>query len=399
VAGEQRPALVVGLDRIGLALARGLGRTGVPVVGITWRNDVGARSRYLRELNRVPAASREDALVELLERLTAEGRPVVFVDSDESIETLHRRWSDVARLTDVTFPDDPDLMRRLQRKELLAETARKVDVPVPGTIFASEEQAIRAAGLTPPLLVKPVAGKGFETLFRRKAFVADDVDSAVQAVGRAREAGFETIVQELVPDAHDRIYSLLTYIGKSGRPVASLTGRKVRQLPIHLGSSTVFHVAWHPRVHALGLRLLEAVGYHGFAHVELVDDPRDGELKLIEINTRAPVWLSAATTPSFNIARAAYDDVTGGPSGQERLLTREATWVDLPRDLVQAAQHRDLRPDRFAQPYLRRRRARAVWAFDDPAPGLTQLNQVGRRLLDGATATIRTWHRRAESAR
>ena len=67
----------------------------------------------------------------------------------------------------------------------------------------------------------------------------------------------------------------------------------MRQGPPGFGASTVFAVEPDDEVLEAGQRLLGSVGYRGFAHVELVRDPRDGALKVLEVNTRLPVWAGA----------------------------------------------------------------------------------------------------------
>ena len=88
--------------------------------------------------------------------------------------------------------------------------------------------------------------------------VAQTADELVAQWKRAKERGFDTVVQELVPDSEDGIWSLFAYLGRSGRPLATATGVKVRQGPLHFGTSAVFRTTPQPRVRELGLRLLES---------------------------------------------------------------------------------------------------------------------------------------------
>src|SRR5712691_6690747 len=255
-----RPA-VVGLLHAGLAFARSLGRAGIPVDGIGLaRHEFGLRSRYLR---RRAVAADDDGVLRALEVAAAGGRPVLFPERDENVEVVLRRWDDVRALADVSLPDDPDVVRRLRRKDLLPEVAAEAGIDTPGTVRAESAEAVRNAGLRPPLLLKPLEGQEFALSFGEKAFVARDLDEAVAAWKRARERGYDTIVQELVPDSHEQVFSLFTYIGRDGEPLASVVGRKVRQGPLRLGTSAVFASEHHPDVHELGLRLLRSAGYRG----------------------------------------------------------------------------------------------------------------------------------------
>ena len=239
-----RPAVVFGLLHAGLAIVRGLGRAGTPVTGIAWRgNEFALSSRYVGErvlLGDNGLRSPGDALLDTLHRIADGGRVVLFPERDENVELVLDRWDEVREVADVPLPADPDVARRLRRKEILVLEAEKAGVPAPRTVLASDEKAIGAAALQPPFLVKPAEGQEFAATFGEKAVVAQSLDDAVAAWLRAREHGFDTIVQELVPDATDHIYSLFTYVGRSGDRSGASRRRKVRLSPIDFGTSAVF---------------------------------------------------------------------------------------------------------------------------------------------------------------
>jgi predicted ATP-grasp superfamily ATP-dependent carboligase len=310
-------------------------------------------------------------------------RPVLFPERDENVEAVLNRWDEVRELADVPLPDDPEATLRLRRKDVLPQVAAAAGVNSPKTVRAESPEQIRAAGLRPPLLLKAVEGQEFALTFGEKAFVAADLDEAVAAWKRAKDKGFETIVQELIPDSHEHVWSLFTYVGRDGEPRASVVGRKVRQGPLRLGTSAVFASAHDPEVHELGHRLLRAAGYTGLAHVELVRDPRDDELKLLEVNTRPPIWAGIAMGPELGMARIAYDDLTGADTGPERTLADDVTWLYLAKDVwvsAQMARRRELHPREFLRHYVRRKKVRAVFAADDPRPALASLGYLRSRV-------------------
>jgi D-aspartate ligase len=377
-----RPAVVFGLLHAGLALVRSLGREGIPVEGIALnRYDFGLRSRYLR---RRTLAAGDDDVLEALRHAAAGGeRPVLFLERDENVETVLRRWDDVRALADVPLPDDPEAVRRLRRKDLLPEVAADAGVASPYTVRAESPEAIRDAHLKPPLLLKPLEGQSFALAFGEKAFLAHSVDEAVAGWKRANERGFETVIQELIPDSHEQVYSLFTYVGREGRPLASVVGRKIRQGPLRFGTSAVFASGHDEEVHELGQRLLASVDYRGLAHVELVRDPRDGLLKVIEVNTRPPVWAGIATGPELRIGRVAYDDLCGRPLAGEQTMTESLTWIYLAKDVwvsAQMARNRELPAREFLRHYLSRKKVRATFAVDDPAPAVASLGYLRSRV-------------------
>ncbi len=375
----KRPAVVFGLLHAGLALSRSLGRVGVPVHGLALsRQDFGLRSRYLQTRRVVTG---DDEVLAALRSLP--DRPVLFPERDDNVAFVLRNWEAVRELAEMPLPDDPEAIRRLRRKERLPEEAAAVGVAAPATFHATDAEAIRRAGLRAPFLVKPVEGQEFAFAFGEKAVVAADADAAVVAWQRAHDHGFETIVQELIPDSHEAVFSLLTYIGREGEPLAVVTGRKVRQGPLRFGTSAVFESGAVPDAEEHGLRLLQHVGYRGFAHVEFARDPRDGELKLLEVNTRLPVWAGIAIGRELDIARIAYDDLTGKTVAPAPRLRDGITWVYLAKDVwvaAQLARRRELRPREFLSHYLRRDKVRSIFAADDPMPAIASVAYLRSRV-------------------
>jgi D-aspartate ligase len=158
---------------------------------------------------------------------------------------------------------------------------------------------------------------------------------------------------------------------------------KVRQGPIHFGTSAVFRKSPQPRVREIGLRLLTSARYKGFAQVEFAYDRRDDDYKLLEVNTRVPMWAGVAMSRYFDMARIAYDDLCGKPEPEPVDLQQELWWAFLAKDLsvsLQMARERDLSPRAFVAPYLQRHKVRGVLAADDPLPALGVLGYARSKL-------------------
>jgi len=369
---SDRPVVVLGLLWAGLAVARSLGRSGVPVVGIAYQaTDFGVRSRHL--WRRAVAAGSEEVLLRELREAGRRGRPILVPERDESVQLVLSRWDDVRELADVPLPDDAEIVHRLRRKDLLRAEAERAAVPLPATIAPTAEEDVLGSDLRPPYLIKPVTGQEFAYRFGEKLWVADSAEAAAAAWGRARSHGFDTVVQELIPGSQEKIYSLFTYIGREGEPLASVVGRKLRQGPLRFGTSAVFLVDFDERVLELGLRLLQTAGYRGFAQVEMAHDARDDTFRLLEVNTRLPMWAGVAINRWFDLARIAYDDLCGLPPQAHRVFRDEVTWLYLAKDAWVGAQmlkRRELGVGGFLRPYLRRKKVRSVLSADDPMPAL-----------------------------
>jgi predicted ATP-grasp superfamily ATP-dependent carboligase len=346
-------------------------------------HEFGVRSRYLREVGR---ATGDAGVLKALRAAAAASdgeKPVLLPERDDHVELILRNWDEVSDLYELPLPADPEIARRLRHKATLPQEAERAGLAAPRTVEADSIETLRSLDLRPPFLLKPVEGQHFAGSFGEKVLVAETVDELVAAWKRARERGFDTVVQELVPDSEDRIWSLFAYIGRRGRPLATATGVKVRQGPLHFGTSAVFRTTPQPRVRELGLRLLQTSGYQGFAQVEFAHDRRDDEFKLLEVNTRVPMWAGVAMTPRFDMARIAYDDLTGRPEPEPADLKEELWWSFLAKDLavsLQMARERELSPRAFLRPYVQGKKVRGVLAADDPLPALGVLAYARSKL-------------------
>jgi predicted ATP-grasp superfamily ATP-dependent carboligase len=360
----------MGLQPAGLALARSLGRRGVHVTGISFeRADFGLASRYVRT-RRLILDGDDGAVLESI-RAAASQEPVVLVpERDAHVDFVLRHWDDLRELAAIPLPDDRAATAALRDKNGLAEVAEKAGVAVPRTVAVESEDDLGGGPLPYPYLLKPLESERYAAAFSEKVVVVENAEQAVAAWRRAQGAGFELFAQDFVPGSTDRILSLFVYIGRSGSPLASVVGRKVRQGPPGFGASTIFAVEFDEEVLDVGLRLLSSVDYRGFAHVELVRDPRDRELKLLEVNTRLPVWGGVAMSRYYDLGPVAYADLCGEQADPLPPFHRDVTWTYLAKDLVtltRLARRRRLDLRRVAPPYLGDH-VPAVRARDDFAP-------------------------------
>jgi predicted ATP-grasp superfamily ATP-dependent carboligase len=367
----------------------------VPVHGMAFHHsDFGLSSRYLRSRHMVveePLEARDALALQILRRIArtdtsgtggrAAGRIVLIPERDDHVAFVLRNQAELAGFADFPLPPDPDVTCSLRRKERLVEVAAAAGVPAPATVHAHDEQAIRTSGLRAPFLLKPVEGQDFALHFGEKVMVAQTMDEAVEKWRLATDAGFETLVQEFIPDSSDRIWSLLTYISTDGRPLGCVVGRKIRQGPLKFGTSAYFAVDHDDRVLDFGLRLLLHAGYRGIAHVEMAHDARDDTFKLLEVNTRPPVWFGLAVNDRFDMACLAYADLTGQVPVSCRLFKDDLAWAYLAKDVYvtyQMARNGEVKLGDVLRDY-RKPKVRAVFALDDPRPGLSSLRYLASR--------------------
>ncbi len=128
-------ALVMNMHITGLAVARSLGRQGVPVVGLDdERGGLGQSSRHLAGLGLVPSPTDDEALAEHLLALgpSFASRPVLIPTNDDWVLALARHRG---RLEEhYRYPFAPyDVVRRALSKTDLYRACEQLGVAIPRT--------------------------------------------------------------------------------------------------------------------------------------------------------------------------------------------------------------------------------------------------------------------------
>jgi predicted ATP-grasp superfamily ATP-dependent carboligase len=189
------------------------------------------------------------------------------------------------------------------------------------------------------VVLKPRDAPEFRRRFRTQVLEAADPEALRAAWARA--APYEPQVSEVIPGGDDRLWTLGSYRDAQGRPLASFTGRKLRQWPPRFGTARAAEAHWDPGLAARGHRLLDALGFHGISQVEVKRDPRDGRDHLMEVNARSWLWISLATAVGVNLPHACYLDALGRGEARPDGHRGGWRWALLAKHLV--ASRREIR--------------------------------------------------------
>ena len=307
------PALVFNCHITGLAVARSLGPHGVPVIALDKdERGFGLRSRHVAVRGRLPSPlDDEDAFVARLLEIGAllDQRGVLFPANDEWVLGLGRHRARLEEYYDIPFADEATVERILDKKSLYA-AAGALDIPAPRTWDLAEHDAARLAReVAYPCILKPREQRSFTERFGVKVI---EIPDAAEFVDWARRtAGHGMLAQEIVPVTPDGFHSLCAYVAPGGAALGAFVGRKVEQYPAGFGTGCLVESAALPLLVERGARVLRALGYHGIAEVEFLYDPRDGEHKLLDVNTRVWKWIGLPIAAGVDLPWLAYATTIG----------------------------------------------------------------------------------------
>lgn len=374
----------------GLAVIRSLGERGVPVVLIRCqRRDIGHASRHVSAVYDSPAPEEdEQRFLTVLDAVAAAWPGAVLMPASDEATTVvarHRARLDEAGYL-VAAPAE-QTVTTLVDKAATDALARRAGVPAPVTLVPGSVDELEGYGALAsfPAIVKPRYSHRYAAVFGRKWTRVDDLDAAVAEYRRATTAGFDILLQELIPgdEACGVVYNSYSC---GGRQLVEFTAEKVRNSPPESGSPSVTVSRDIPEVRESGRRLLAAAGYDGFSCTEFKRDPRDGGYKLIEVNPRHNMSGLLATRCGINFPYLQYRHLVHGEEPAQPAITEGVHWIDITRDIRDAATY--LRrpgysPARFLRPYLSRH-VFAVLSIRDPGPARARaghdLGRVARQL-------------------
>jgi predicted ATP-grasp superfamily ATP-dependent carboligase len=273
-----------------LAVARSLGRKGVPVDIVDEHpRGIAAVSRYCRAFSRVPSPSRTgEAFVGAVRREVERGKHRVVIPTDDvTLALISRARSQFDGLAVLPFPD-ADTIQTAHDKGALMSLAEEKGVPVPNSVVVRNPGdlglAVRQIGF--PAVVKArvsrflVGGEWRSATGTYYANTEAELEAACRAAG---EIVPHPLVQEYVPGDGRGIFVLMNH----GRLRAAFAHRRIREKPPSGGVSVLSEsVALDPQLLEHAERILEALKWHGVAMVEFRRDARDGVARLLEINGR-----------------------------------------------------------------------------------------------------------------
>lgn len=96
------------------------------------------------------------------------------------------------------------------------------------------------------------------------------------------------LIQEMIPGDDTSMRILTTYSDQNGKVRFTSFGQTLLEdmRPMGVGNPLAIVSRTDETIVAEAARLLEAVGYTGFANFDIKVDPRDGSHRFFEINTR-----------------------------------------------------------------------------------------------------------------
>lgn len=353
-------ALVTDLHyRSAVAGLRALGRSGRTVLALAPKSGApGLWSRFAteRECGPDPAEDPNGFAANVGVLATAYGPLVVYPGREGAIDALLAPDAGLPPTAVMPY-SGPRALALLRDKRSLAEAASEFGLRTPRELARGTAAEVSAASVSLPCVVKPARSEltmGSAQVVRSRP--------ELRAVVERLPPKDPLLIQERLEGA---LLSLGLVLDRAGEVVARFQSIATRTWPREAGPAALAKsVPPDERLVERSAAMLRSAGYWGLAHLQFLAG--DGRPALIDFNPRFYGSLPLALASGVNLPAAWHAVTIDGPVPTQRPYRVGVTYRWLEADLT-AARHGELALALRRTPAPR---VGAMWASDDPLPGL-----------------------------
>lgn len=294
-----------------LPIAKALYKKGYHLIG-TFHDkfSYGTNSRYIHEKIRMDYAEEKAIVAELIKIIKEKDAKVIIPFGDSSAELLSKYKEEFSPHVKLTIPDY-DIFMSAYDKNKLMNLCRQKNYPHPFTIDLSKQPNEADLIEFPyPALIKPNITTGGRGMTRINSY--EDFKNKIENI---KSKYGDCHLQQFIPEGGRQIKVQLFVDKKNNRTIGSVIWKQ-RFYPEKGGSSCCNVTIDSPELLELCGSVLRDLSWEGFADFDLIEDPKDRKLKIMEINPRFPACLKSATESGIDYANILVDYSLGKPLKQ-----------------------------------------------------------------------------------
>ena len=305
----KRILILEGYAKQCLPLIRAFRKLGCEVSALcNSRLDVAHASRYTNhKIRGVCDREKEFETTNQIRELLQTGNYDVVVPTvDFSASILSKNKKEFSTYCYVVA-NEWDVYEIAGNKERTMDICMKNGIPCPITLLnVKSVDDVITSGIQYPIVMKPKIGYG--AIGFKKINSEDELKKILDGSTDNIE---NYVFQEFIPQT-DLQYECAMFIDNDNQVKTAVVFSKNRWFPINGGSSTLNITVDRPDIVDCCAKLLKAINWRGPADIDLIQDPRDGTAKVMEINPRVSgsvkITFLAGTDQARQMLELVYDE-------------------------------------------------------------------------------------------
>lgn len=280
---------------------------------------------------------------------------------DFSAEILSKHKIELEKYVTIAV-NDWNVFLYARDKQKTMQVCMENNIPCPKTFLADDTlENLEKISFNYPICIKPRSGSsavGFR-MIESQSVLKEIVTATVNKYGKS-------LIQEYIPQT-DLQYKAEIYIDRNGNVKSACVFSKVRWYPLDGGSSTLNETVNRPDIIKNCVKLLKIINWRGYADIDLIQDPRDGVAKIMEINPRITGSVKICYSAGVDFSRQIVEDYLKLPVTTYKSYKKGKYLRYLHTDILWLLKSKDrfkCKPSWFDF----RNSTDQIWNFKDPLP-------------------------------
>lgn len=314
------PCVVICPGYHGHAIARSLGRLGVPAYGVHGDSkSPAARSRYWREnfYWDLSKATPEDSVEWFLRLGSKIGARSILIPTDDHSSLFVDDHAEALQ-QEYKFPVRPaDLTHSLANKQLLYSLCKQHSFPTPETVFPQSRKDVAEfiSHATFPVVLKGIDTVALQKRTGVRMVIIHDAQTLLNCYDKLETSEAPSLmIQEYIPGGTEDVWMFEGYFDEKSNCLFEITGRKLRQYPAYTGMTSLGICCKNETVSKQTRDFMKSIGYRGILDIGYKYDARTGKYYLLDPNPRiGATFRLFVDTNGTDAIRALFRDLTGQP--------------------------------------------------------------------------------------
>lgn len=289
-----------------LIIARFLKKSGYIVdIICDGKDNYGYHTKYATKRYIGPECKDEkNHLPFLIKILKQEEYATIIPTDDDAALILSKYKNDIIKYTNILIPDYDTFCKAYDKNKLM-NLCREKGYPHPRTIDLSESNLTTIPTNIFPALIKPNYTSG-----GRGMTLVNSIEELKEKAPRIIKEYGESHLQEFIEPGGKQI-KVQIFIDRRTNIFYSSVIHKQRYYPEKGGSSCCNITIEEENLTLICKKILDDIGWNGFADFDLIEDPKDNVCKIMEINPRIPACIKSAILSGVDYGTMIADVATG----------------------------------------------------------------------------------------